>query len=344
MAKLKRKIEAGIHRLKADDLNYFEEQFMYGHREILLSYILENGLDFPATSYLQAGLAHGWAPHFEIWRLRKKSLIRTPRYTWNSPITSKQNIKLGQIPIGSPWLYLLLSLGIEPGEIAELPIKDQRKNLIMPYHSEGLHLKRISDQALHFKSFVNPAETTVCLFWNDFCDPINRATYLNLGFKLECVGYPHRVKDSYKIGAPRTFFLMHLLNLMLEHRTYITDSVSTSLFYASSLGKEIIIKGDKISRDFLKNFTLSMDEIYEKDSSSGDIWLSKNEHYLSMSLSKLRYNNLKSWEELGHKYILTPKELTKLPWRENTAIPEHITEFRAQLNNTSKQIKRISIL
>jgi hypothetical protein len=337
------KIKAGIDRLKKDDLNYFEEQFMYGHREILISYILENRVDFPSRSYLQAGLAHGWAPHFEIWRLRKKSLIRAPRYIWNSPFTHEQNLKFGQIPIGSPWLYMLLTLGIEPGQIAELPVKDGRINLVMPYHSEGVQLKKISDQASHYKSFLNPTETTVCLFWNDFCDPINRAAYLNLGFKLECVGYPHRVKDSYKIGSPRTFFLINLLKLLLEHRTYITDSVSTSLFYASSLGKDVIIKGDKISNDFLLNFTLPSNKLNATDAISSDEWLVKNEHFHTTASSKLQFLNLKSWIELGLENILTPEELTKLHWKESTAIPEHLVEFRIQLLNTSKQLEKTSM-
>lgn len=343
MLSLKDKVTVGFDRIKKNDLAYFEEQFMYGHREILLNYIYKNRIDFPNNSYLQAGLAHGWAPHFEIWKLRKKSLVSAPRFVWNSPHSHKQNLKYGQIPIGSPWLYMLLTLGLKPGDIAELPVTDQRINLVMPYHSEGLRIKKISDQALHYKSFLNPAETTVCLFWNDFCDPTNRSTFLNLGFKIECVGYPYRVNESYKIGSPRTFFLINLIKLMLEHRTYITDSISTSFFYAASLGKEVVVNGDKIAKEFLLNFTLPVNQLGAKDSSSGDEWLLKNQHFISLDKSKLRLNNLKSWEELGFQFILNPEELTKLPWKQSADIPEHLVEFRRKLQDIQTHLKKTSI-
>ena len=343
MVSLKDKATAGLDRIKKNDLNYFEEQFMYGHREVLMNYINENGIDFPSNSYLQAGLAHGWAPNFEIWKLRKKSLARAPRFVWNSPHSHKQNLKYGQIPIGSPWLYMLITLGLKPGDIAELPVSDQRINLVMPYHSEGLRIKKISDQALHYKSFLNPAETTICLFWNDFCDPTNRSTYLNLGFKIECVGYPHRVSDSYRIGSPRTFFLLNLIKLILEHRTYFTDSISTSFFYAASLGKEVVVNGDKIAKEFLLDFALPSDRLSAKDSSSGDEWLLKNKHFVSLDKSKLSLVSQKSWNELGFQFILSPEELTKLPWKQSSDIPEHLAEFQRKLRDISAHLKKTSI-
>ena len=331
---MRQKIGSVFSRIKKDDLNYFEEQFMYGHREIVLHHLISKGCEISKHSYLQAGLAHGWAPNFEVWRLRKRNLKRANRYVWKSPNFTSENSIYNQIPIGAPWLYLLCTLGISPGNKIELPIKNSRRNLIMPFHSEGFRLKKINQQAEHFSKTVDPSESTVCLFWLDYCDPANRKAYTDLGFVVECVGYPNRVKDSFMIGGPRTFFLINLLSLMLEHRTVIIDSPSTSLFYAASLGKDIILVEDEISKNFVNIVDSSVKKIHKKDLGSNSEWLNKNSEYTKNGSDNHKDLNLKAWIELGYKHIKGVDDLMNLDWKTNKEIPDHIEEFGNKLTES----------
>jgi hypothetical protein len=330
-------------RIRKDDLNYFEEQFMYGHREIILNYILSSGHNISSNSYLQGGIAHGWAPNFEVWRLRKKNFRRANRYVWKSPNFTSEDTIYNQIPIGAPWLYLLLTLGITPGSKIEMPIKDNRENLIMPYHSEGVRLKKINEQAEHFRQIVDPTRSTVCLFWLDYCDPVNRAAYSDLGFNVECVGYPNRVTNSYLIGGPRTLFLVHLLSLMLEHRTLITDNPSTSLFYAASLGKTVVIAEDKIAKDFVTIFDSFIRKYHVDDVGTNAEWLARNFEYTKPGADNLKNLNLKAWDELGFQNIQKPSELINLDWKTSTKIPDHLAEFNFKLKKTFSNMQVSSI-
>lgn len=338
-----KKINAVLDRIHKDDLNYFEEQFMYGHREILINYMLSNGCDISQSSYLQGGLAHGWAPNFEIWRLRKKNFQRANRYVWKGPNFSPEKVIYEQIPIGAPWLYLLMTLGIKPGEKIELPIRNNRKNLIMPFHSEGTRLKKIDEQAQFFSSIADPKESTVCLFWLDYCDPVNRKAYSDLGFSLECVGFPNRITNSFQIGSPRTFFLIHLLSLMLEHRNFITDNPSTALFYAASLGKDVIVSQDSVAKDFGVFFDSLIQKVDAKDIGSISEWLEKNYQFASSRDNGLGSLNILAWEELGFKHIKKPRELLNLDWKINSRIPDHIKDFSEMLDKTFSKIQCTSI-
>jgi len=338
MNRIQKKLLNVFERIKQDDLNYFEEQFLYGHREILLNYIMVNGHKISEQSYLQGGLAHGWAPNYEVWKLRKRNLMPAHRYIWKDSVFVPNSSKYNQIPIGAPWLYLLLSLKITSGIRAELPVVGKRENLVIPYHSLGTNLKKINQQAAHFKKFIDPKKSTVCLFWLDFCDQQNRKAYKDLGFEVECVGYSHRVHNSYLIGNPRTFFLINLLTLMLEHRNVITDSISTPVFYAGSLGKNIVIAENQIAKEYSESFDSIIQKIAKEDVGSSTEWLRRNNLFQNPSNENLFLLNFKCWEELGLNYLKNPLELSDLDWKVNMGIPNHVFKFRNKLLETKKKI------
>jgi hypothetical protein len=339
LAKISSKVTTAIDRLKKNDLLYFEEQFMYGHREILLNFAMQDNEKLSSESFLAAGLSHGWAPNFEVWKVRDRALRKKSRYVWNSPTQIKNFEKYRQVPIGSPWLYLLKSLGISEGKVAELPIVANRKNLIIPFHSEGHEIKSIYKQVEHYKSVVDPQETTICLFWLDFCDPLNRRIYRDAGFNLECVGYTHRVSNSYKIGQPRTFFLLNLLELMLQHRVYITDSISTSFFYAAALGKNIKLAEDEIGKEFSERFTKFVKRINDYDLKSGQEWLSSNHDLIGEGELNTHKVNSRAWQELGSRHILSAQKLSELDWKSSERIPNHIDAFSSKFDEIKSKIE-----
>lgn len=332
-----------IDRLKKSNLAYFEEQFMYGHREILLNFAIQDKGDLGSKSYFSAGLSHGWAPNFEVWKVRDRTLKKKPRYVWNSPTHIKDFEKFRQVPIGAPWLYLLKSLGMVEGTVASLPIVDNRKNLIVPFHSQGTEIQSFHKQIEHYKSVVNPQETTVCLFWLDFCDPLNRKIFQDAGFNLECVGYSHRVDNSYQIGRPRTFFLLNLLELMLRHRLYITDTISTSFFYAAALGKNLKLAQDQTAKEFSNRFDKLVHRINKNEAINGNEWLLNNYDLIQNGELSTKQTNSRAWQELGAKHILSGREIGNLSWESSDKIPDHMGVFVDKIHEIKSRIELHSL-
>jgi hypothetical protein len=332
-----------VNRLKTDDLNYFEEQFLYGHREILLYFLLKNNINISSKAFLEGGLEHGWTPDDEFWRVRRRNLTRAPRYVWQRQQTLIDNPGNYQELIGAPWLYLLKSIGVEKGSRVELPIKNNRINLIVPFHSEGLCLKDIGTQALHYSKIVDPRESTICLFWLDFCDPTIRKTYNDLGFQIDCVGYNYRHHNSYKIGSQRTFFLLRLLKMIAHHRNYLSDDYSTSLWYAASLGKTVLVSQDEIAKNFTKQLMDNNPQAKYDFSNSRKAWVESNHpETLSLPTSGKAINEL-AWKALGGNYLLKPDQLYNLNWQMSEMIPDHMQDFSSEVEEISAQIKILGI-
>jgi hypothetical protein len=90
-----------LRRLKTSDLLYFEEQFMYGHREILLNYCLNKNQPLNNGSILRGSVNHGFAYQENIWKLRQRNLKPAKRYVWNF----RQKLAYGENPNVLPKKY-----------------------------------------------------------------------------------------------------------------------------------------------------------------------------------------------------------------------------------------------
>ena len=267
------KITNGFNRLKLNDVNYFFEQFQYGGREILLSYVSQSNPVISSKSYLAAGLSHGWQPDEQLWKLWNRNLTRAPRYVWNDrfELTARANSRA--VAIGSSWLYLLKSLNIKPNqEVKLLGGIQSNKYLLMLTHNVVPMQKRIDLQAQFYSEICDPKETTVCLFWIDFCNPQIYQSFEKLGYSLVCAGDPDQFILN-KVQQGRTNFLVNILEIIASHDIYVTDECTTSTFYAGSLGKDIIIKTDKVGLEF-------QDSWAEKYSSDGVKFFNRSENWL----------------------------------------------------------------
>jgi hypothetical protein len=321
MKNLSSKIVNATKRILTNDLEYFFEQFMYGNREILLSYIHKENPDFPANSFLKAGVAHGWAPDEQLWKLWDRNLARAPRFVWNDRNELNHIKNAGAVAIGSTWLYLLRMLGVSPGnKVGNKNASNSRTNLLMLTHNLLTTNKRIDSQAKYYREICDPNKTTVCLFWLDFCNPTIYKAYIESGFEVVCAGYPSEFDLNYQNYVGRPEFLTNLVRIMSRHDKLITDECTTSTFYAASLGLDVEIFIDPIASEF----QLSWKKMYQGDGSiyfnSGNDWLS---HYFP-SLIDHTYNkidlNLFAWDELGQKSLLSSTELQALPWTESKKI------------------------
>lgn len=215
----------------------FVEQFVYGHREILLKHA---GLDYSnqIIGVIQHGMYYSGELNYE-----------TPRFIGGKKtklyVFSKKDQEIAEsrghshvYAIGAPWLYLKKSLESS----RTFPPKGEESVLIMPYHSQSavpdvsnLHSKLARAKA--FRDVIGSVQSTVCLHSVDFLDPTARNAFKEYGFDVTCIGSTAGLAWSPSGG--RVTALTSLFNLMSQHTHYLTDSVGTSLFYAVNMGMKI---------------------------------------------------------------------------------------------------------
>jgi len=296
------------------DDEYFDEQFMYGHREVLMHDSLKQRYMKSGDYILAAGLQHGWLPEEGIWRLRKKNLQRAPRYVWNSRWENLLPTSTKNKAIGAPWLYLLRSLGLNQ-DIVKVKRFAEKKYLIFPGHSGLSFSKNFVEQAKYFGSICDPSSSTVCLFWLDYCNSTYRRAFENEGFVVECVGFGSARKSDAKYNdSDRVVYLLNLFEMMIKHEILVTDEFSSGALYALSLGLKIKYAPNYISRNFtskvIKNIRSDTDGFYKTDS---DWVLNFAPEILGTNLKPSVFIEL-AWTELGFDSMLTSKQIASLDW------------------------------
>ena len=215
----------------------FAEQFVYGHREILLKHA---GLDYSnqIIGVIQHGMYYSGELNYETPRFIGGK--KTKLYVFSS---RDQEIaqSLGHrhvYAIGAPWLYLKNSLETS----RTFPSEGEESVLIMPYHSQSAvpdvsNLNTKFARAKAFRDAIGSMQSTVCLHSVDFLDPNARTAFEEYGFDVTCIGSTAGLPWSPSGG--RVTALASLHNLMSQHTHYLTDSVGTSLFYAANMGMKI---------------------------------------------------------------------------------------------------------
>jgi hypothetical protein len=342
LVQLKNKAASLFHRLKSEDIDYFFEQFMYGHREILVSYAKKENIDFSSSSLLIGGLAHGWAPDEQSWKVRKRNLRIAPRYMWNVRSESILTNKLLNKAIGAPWLYLLKLLEIQPGfKVRHLGKNIERPNLLMLTHNVLSTDKNIELQAKFYDELCGGELTTVCLFWLDFCNRKIYQAFEERGFKVECAGYPKTFDGTYQQHPGRVEFLPNLLEIMSKHENYFTDECTTSLFYAATLGLKIEIHPDSVALDFQNDWKLQYGGDNKKFFNSGHDWLVNFYPETLEGSGSLSSLNYMGWSELGFDSILSPLGITGLDWKIDDRIDNISTELL--LNRINKLRKDLEV-
>lgn len=239
------------------EMQLYGEQFAYGHREILLKYC-----DTSETYMFKAHVPHGGvspASIDPINRLNDENGIPILQLRWrhDSALEAEEaNIK-NVTPIGAPFLYALSNTGCKKDQISDQIqqsvgkfdwpresvdqneyLSDSKNILYMPLHTwDGdVHIHQIpKDSPLHKLQKNN---ITVLLGFLDFCDPIIRHSYSELGWNVECAG----VRSSKITGSPagsRNNFLYNLQKIISQNDIVVSNEFTTGLYYAASMGKKI---------------------------------------------------------------------------------------------------------
>jgi hypothetical protein len=311
-----KKFQSIGNRILTNDTNYFFEQFMYGHREILLSYIKLELPHFKSSLLLKGGITHGWAPDEQIWRVRNRNLTIAPRLVWNSRNQDRALSGARNISIGAPWLYLLKILNIECGDyVSNIHSSSERPNLLMLTHNVLSTDKKIEQQAEYFNNICIGEKTTVCLFWLDFCNPEIQREFDKYGFKIECAGYPKVFDGTYQDHPGRVEFLPNILEIMSRHVNYFTDECTTSMFYAGSLGLSINIHTDRVAEIFQNQWSLQYGGDNVNFFNSGKKWLNNFFPKLLVNDATIKETVEFCWKELGSESVKNSLELSSLPWK-----------------------------
>ena len=234
----------------------YNEQFAYGHREILLEYSeLPSDLIFKAIIPHGKIMPHALDPIVPSYDILDGSEIL--QLLWRDD-SSKEASKLGisnVTPIGAPFLYALanrkqgISTTIENLQALSNNYKwalnnqqdlldNSRQVTYFPLHSwDGdVHTHKVPEDFLLRR--IDPKRVKVCLGFLDFCDPEVRKVYTDIGWQLTCAG----VRASKIVGSPaggRQKFLYELANIIDDADFIIANEFTTGLLYAAAAGKQI---------------------------------------------------------------------------------------------------------
>lgn len=333
------KIKSLVDRLATDDLTYFDEQFMYGHREILLAYANSESEVISPTSILHAGLTHGWGFDAGIWKMRNRNLSRAPRYEWNSKFEDLLPKKFKNKAIGSPWLYLLLQLGASPNTQVEHLAKEKKKYLIMPGHNLLFTSKSIGTQAEMYYEATQGQPSTVCLFWLDFCNAPTRKAYEKLGFEVECMGYIPRGNSASSMMGGRISFLPSLFELMISHEELLSDELGSGIFYAASMGLPIHFLIDSEAEKLQQSMSHLMNTDYPGFYATSSAWLQDHSPELWGYGDNTELLRKLAWGELGEDSLRDFQGIQNLNWKESNVSPDSYFRFINILNKLKSEIR-----
>ena len=228
------------------------EQFNFGHREVLLA---TNGLS--RTSLIRASVPHGWGEgtnnhvypeHFNKFGKAFPILSWSDRTTLSYKNKGYKNVST----TGSPWAHLLKAVEKKP---VQAESKTDSQVTYFPTHSiPGGTVSHLLTQEMcnRLNSF---GEVTVCLFWLDFVNPKTHTYYIDMGFKVICVGF----KGNAGYDSPwapvggRVSFLPNLLELFKKTDVVVVDTVSTTFWYSLSLRKKTVILSENKSSTWWGN-------------------------------------------------------------------------------------------
>lgn len=263
----------------------FEDNNWYGHRYILLKYL---GIK---DKSIYAQIQHGWYGKV-FFGFGKKRIFLPPTLVWSRKYKRKNSYK-NTIQIGSPFLYLhkmmkykkflksygtclFPSHGHSSGDFKIYKKKKISVNKIKMKFNYNFLIDRIQSR------FEPPY--TVCFHESDFSDKKKMNYFKSKGWNVVSV-----VKRKNKRS------LFNLYELLKKNKNCVfTDFTSSSLLYAMFLKKNVRV---------LKNLKTQVQETKSFEKANGEMF-------------KNYYSGNKGYEiaknELGYKYLKSPKELKKI--------------------------------
>jgi hypothetical protein len=334
-----------IDRALSGPIVEFSEQFLYGHREILVSYA---GLD--ARSMIKGSIEHGWA--LDSGRGIKK--LNGGRYlylSWSSARVARSGISESTtVAIGAPFIYAHSLVADHIDRFKKSQTSDGEGVLFFPVHGNEYSQQNPQSQIALFKEKYDPSLSTVCLYWVEYINPSIYNLYKKAGFTIVCAGFSGQMEHTglgYSArrlaGSPiggRPNFILQTIAMMTTHKKIVFGGLGTAVFYAAYLGKEI-----DLLHKYLTSTFLDMDsehgtsfEAHPQESR----YVSFVADFMGCQFSEIDYSSERflslANQELGKDDMLTRKDLNGLLSQYNvkTANPQSLGVFESSIEQFSE--------
>ncbi len=319
----------------------FSEQFLYGHREILM-----NHAGFSDVSMIKGSIEHGWA-------LQSGKGIRrfpTGRYlylSWGEErIRRSKMVDPMTIAIGAPFLYAHGAVKESLDQFEAETRTRSRRTLFFPVHGNEFIQQNAESQVQLFTEHYSPSNSTVCLYWVEYVNPQIYNYYKSLKFNIVCSGFSGQMEHTglgYSArrlaGSPiggRPNFILNTIAMFANYENIVFGGIGTGLFYASYMRRNITVLHKYLNTSYLdmdhergNSYDKNVDEMYHVNYIA---------QYLQCSFSEIAYNSEKFKEltnqELGVSSLRSPTELKELlePHITNSANPQSMHVYKNSIN------------
>lgn len=228
----------------------FSEQFLYGHREILINFA---GLN--AKSLIKGSVEHGWA--LDSGRgIRKITGGRYLYLSWSQARISRSDVTdKTTVAIGAPFIYAHKEVTPTVQNFLDKNGRQESRILFFPTHGTEHIQQDPESQIALFREKYDPQDASVCLYWVEFINPAIYNLYKQAGFKILCSGFSGQMEhtglgySARKLaGSPiggRPKFILNTIAMMATHSTIVFGGLGTAVFYAGFMRKKV---------DFLPNY------------------------------------------------------------------------------------------
>ena len=329
----------------------FSEQFLYGHREVVISYA-----NLDERAMLLGSIEHGWALDSGEG-IRKLLGGRYTYLSWSLDRMSRSNVENSEtIAFGAPFIYAHELVSKSISDWQRLNSRDKSRTLFFPVHGNEFSQQNAESQINLFSEDHDPAKSSVSLYWVEYVNPEIYNAYKEAGFKIFCAGFSGQMEhtglgySARKLaGSPiggRPSFLINTIGLLATHQKIVFGAIGSSLFYAAYMGKEIKMLHKYLDTEYLdmdyefgNSFRTNKDEVrYVKFLEE-----QMNSSFAQINFSSEKFRSLAK-SELGFQHFLSPFEMrAKLQGRlANIANPQSIKVFNNSISDFSETLRRYS--
>ncbi len=320
----------------------FSEQFLYGHREILIDYA---GLG--PKSMIKGSVEHGWA--LDSGRgIRKLTGGRYLYLSWSNARVSRSNVdEETTVAIGAPFIYAHKRVEKQIAEFIDESPDDISKILFFPVHGNEFSQQNPVSQIALFKERYDPRTATVCLYWVEYINPILYDLYKREGFQIVCAGFSGQMEHTglgYSArrlaGSPiggRPNFILNTIAMLATHSKIVFGGLGSALFYAGYMRKDIELLDKYLATTFL-----------DMDSETGTSfeahplevrYVQYVANFMECKFDQIDYNSVRFRElvdlELGKSDMQTQDQLKKLlePFLDDSANAQSLGVYQHLANN-----------
>ena len=258
------------------------ENRFYGHIHVLAQYC-----GFEGQPWLNGYLQHGWNATDGFGNYLGGKRV-SDKFVWSKRCEGliKNKGKNNVFTIGAPWIYLD---DIYPQQ------QKQNQSGVIAYPAHSSSWSKMGDTNKEYANFLKDkyGEVMVVLHRYDFADAETRRSYESVGHSVTT----HGIGTPWEKGFD-PLFLKNIRDLVSGFSTVVSNSMSTAILYATSLGLKPEIGGP---------ISYSSTNIDDKSSQVGDGSIDWNAEIMKPE------NQLNLWKtELGIDSKKTPQELREI--------------------------------